>query len=101
MSKKSNNIENQEKLNLSENCDFELIYSDDITKIKELESCKASENSTYISEIQKEIEHPQSPTNTIENEKSIKSYISIDSKNYFGKSKIINYYLTNAKKNNN
>ena len=86
MSKKSNNIENREKLNLSDNYDFELIYSDDIKKIKELESCKASENSTYISEIQKEIEHPQSPINTIKNEKSIKSYISIDSKNYFGKS---------------
>lgn len=86
MSKKSNNSENQEKLNIKDNCDFELIYSDDVKKIKELESYKESENSTYISEMQKEIEQPHSPTNTMEIENSTKSYISIDSKNYFGKS---------------
>lgn len=89
-----NELEKQEKENNDDkdSVEFELIYSDDITKIKESDNNKIYDRSTNFSEGIKDSEPPifnlTSEIN-LENDKIQKihnpneSYISIDTKNYF------------------
>ena len=88
-----NELEKQEKENNDDkdSVEFELIYSDDITKIKESDNNKIYDRSTNFSEGIKDSEQPifnlTSEIN-LENDKIQKihnpneSYISIDTKNY-------------------
>ena len=93
----NNEIEKQEKENNNdeENLEFELIYSNDIKKIKELDNNNIYESSTNFSEGIKDTEQSIfnfTPEINLENDKNQKmvnpnflnnSFISIDTKNYF------------------
>ena len=93
----NNEIEKQEKENNNDedNLEFELIYSNDIKKIKELDNNNIYESSTNFSEGIKDTEQSIfnfTPEINLENDKNQKmvnpnflnnSFISIDTKNYF------------------
>ena len=86
--------EKQEKENnINDEYDFELIYSNDITKIKEIDNNKINDSSTNMSEGIKDSD--QILENILENDKNKinnksnfldKTFISLDSKNYLLKS---------------
>ena len=91
-----NEVEKQEKENNNDdNYEFELIYSNDITKIKEFDNSKIYVCSTNFSEGINDTEQSIfnfTPEINLENDKNQKmvnpnflnkSYISIDTKNYF------------------
>ena len=94
MSINSNNGKKPRRISNMDEFDFELIYSHDIDKIKEIDNYnnKISDISTTISEGMKDIEHSNSNNNIELNLSSDKDpifnkiYISLDSKNYFRKS---------------
>ena len=94
MSINSNNGKKNRKISNMDDFDFELIYSHDIDKLKEIDNCnnKISDISTTISEGMKDIEYSNSNNNLelkLESDKNPlfnKAYISLDSKNYFRKS---------------
>ena len=111
----SDGVEMQEKENnYIEDCDFEIIYSDDIEKIKELDNDNKNDRSTNISDGTNDIKQINSINNLSEIKLDInkdlkfekpnfshKSFISLDSKNYLIRDNPNNSYnLYNKLKSN-